>query len=226
MAWALVFAMIAWLLILPSRRGGKLIVPAILLLGILPDADIFLGSIGIVHRTITHSFFFWIVLFVPIFVIFRLKSVPYFVAVIQHFAFGDLIMGQVMIFWPFKKSYFGLNFGMPSTVDVALETVGLLLAFIIIVYSRDLKRLFSVDKNNTLMVLPLLALITAVLFFVSHSSIDSLITYVFSSKLLIILAVAHLILIAGLAASTIQGLRALTRKLNGAHPKSLPKMLL
>jgi membrane-bound metal-dependent hydrolase YbcI (DUF457 family) len=93
MAWAIVWAVIAWALIPGVKRAGKLVIPAILVLGILPDADLFLESIGVLHRTVTHSFFFWIILFVPFFLIYRLKTIPYFVAVVQHFAFGRLIDG-------------------------------------------------------------------------------------------------------------------------------------
>ena len=168
MVWAYVFAMIAWAFIPGVKRTGKLIVPLILLLGILPDGDLLLGSIGVMHRTFTHSFLFWIILFVPLFIIFRLKSIPYFVAVVQHFAFGDLIMGKVMIFWPFSYKLVGLGFGMPSVVDVTLETAGLVLAAGLIMYSGDLRRLLSVDKRNILMLLPLLALIVSALFFASH----------------------------------------------------------
>jgi len=210
--WAYVFAMIAWAFIPGVKRTGKLIVPLILLLGILPDADLLLGSIGIMHRTFTHSFFFWFIIFVPLFIIFRLKSIPYFVAVVQHFAFGDLVMGKVMIFWPFNSSLVGFGFGMPSLVDVTLETAGLVLAAAIIVYSGDLRRLLSVDKRNLLMLLPLLALITSALYFSLHSGVTSIFDYVLSSNLLIILAIGHLILVAFLAVSSFQGLRALKKR--------------
>jgi membrane-bound metal-dependent hydrolase YbcI (DUF457 family) len=170
------------------------------------------------HRAITHSFFFWFIIFVPLFIIFRLKSVPYLVAVVQHFAFGDLLMGGgVMIFWPFSSSFVGFNFAMPSVVDVALETAGLLLAAGIIVGYGDLRRLLSVDKINILMLLPLLALLTSALYFAFQWGVTSLIEYVWSSNLLAILALAHLILIGFLAVSSFQGLRAL--KIKGKPPK-------
>ena len=214
MTWAYVWAMIAWVLIPGVKRGRKLIVSAILILGILPDADLLLGSLGVVHRTFMHSFFFWIIIFLPLFIIFRLKSIPYFVAVVQHFAFGDLLMGRgVMIFWPFNSSLVGFNIGMPSLIDVAFEVAGLLLALGIIVYCGDLKRLFSIDKSNIFMLLPLLALLASALFFASHwSSVNLFASYLLSSNLLTALAIGHLILFTFLAVSTLQGLRALRTK--------------
>lgn len=208
MAWAYVFAMIAWAFIPGIKRSGKLIVPLILLLGILPDSDILLGGIGVMHRTFTHSFFFWLIIFVPLFIVFRLKSLPYFVAVVSHFAFGDLIIGKVMVFWPLSSKLVGLGFNMGSIVDVTLEIAGLAIAAGIIMYSGDLRRLLSVDKRNILMLLPLLALIVSALYFDFHlGGVTSLFDYVSSSNLLIILAIGHLILVAFLVASTFQGLR-------------------
>jgi len=119
-------------------------------------------------------------------------------------------MGKVMIFWPFDSKFFGFGFGMPSVVDVTLETAGLILAVGILIYVCDLRRLLSVDKRNVLMVLPSLALFISTLFFALHwSSINSLIAYILSNNLLIILALGHIILLALLAISSIQGLRAL-----------------
>ena len=215
MTWAYVWAMLAWALIPGVKRYGKLLVPAILILGILPDSDLLLGSFGIVHRTVTHSFFLWILLFIPVFVAFRLKAVPYFVAVIQHFAFGDFLMGKVMIFWPFSSKFFGLGFGMPSVIDVALETAGLILTIGILIYVGDLRRLFSVDKRNVLMVIPLLALLVSAVFFGLHwVSINSLIAYILSNNLLIVLALGHIVLFVLLMISAFQGIRALKPKTN------------
>jgi len=208
MAWAYVWAMIAWALIPIAKRGGKLFIPLILALGILPDVDLLLGDIGVVHRTVTHSFFLWAILFIPVFVIFRLKAIPYFVAVVQHFAFGDFLMGKVMIFWPFNSKFYGLSFGMPSLVDVTLETAGLLLAAGIIIFNGDLRRLLSLDKKNVFMLLPLLALLVSTLFFISHLSLSPFVEYILSSKLLIVMALANFVLFVFLAVSTLQGLRA------------------
>jgi hypothetical protein len=179
------------------------------MLGVLPDIDLFLGGFGVVHHSFTHSFFFWFIIFVPFFVVFRQKSIPYFVAVVQHFAFGDFLVGNVMIFWPFSLSYFGFNIGMPSVLDVALETAGLLLAAGIIIFNGDLRRLLSVDTRNILMFLPFLALLTSMLFFAVDWHIVPLVAYIWSRKLLTVIVLDHIFLAVFLAVSTAQGLRAL-----------------
>lgn len=211
MAWAYVWAVVVWALIPGDKRGGKLFVPAILMLGVLPDIDLLLRPFGVAHHTFIHSFFFWFIIFVPFLVVYRQKSIPYLVAVVQHFAFGDLLVGNVMIFWPFSSSYFGVNIAMPSIIDVALETAGLLLAAGIIILNGDLRRLLSVDKGNIAMFLPFLALVASMLFFAVDKPIIPLVTYIWSRKLFTILVLGHIILGTFLAVSTARAHRYLER---------------
>jgi len=212
MAWAYVWAVAVWALMSRSKRGGKLFVPAILMLGVLPDIDLFFGRLGVVHHTFTHSLFFWLVMFAPFLMVYQWKSVPYLVAVVQHFAFGDFLVGKVMIFWPFSLSYFGLNIAMPSVLDVALETTGLLLAAGIVVFNRDLRRLLSVDSRNVSMLLPFSALLASMLFFAVDWPIIPLVAYIWSRKLFTITVLDHIILALFLAVSAAQGLKALKQK--------------
>jgi hypothetical protein len=206
MAWAYVWAVI-FAGMLGGRRDRKLFVPAVLMLGVAPDIDIFLRSFGVVHHTITHSLFFWFVIFAPFFVVFRRNTIPYFAALVQHFAFGDFLVGNVMILWPLSTSLFGLSIAMPSVLDVALETAGLLLAAGIIFFNGDLRRLLSVDTRNIPMFLPFLALVTSMLFFAVDWPIIPLVAYIWSRKLLTIIVLEHMILVIFLACSTVQGLR-------------------
>jgi hypothetical protein len=209
MAWAYVWAAIVWAVISGGKRGGKLFVPAILMLGVVPDIDLFFGRFSVVHHTFMHSFIFWLVIFAPFLLVFRQESIPYLAAVVQHFAFGDLLVGRVMILWPFSSSYFGLNIAMPSVLDVALETAGLLLAAGVITFNGDLRLLFSVDMRNIPMFLPLLALLTSMLFLAVDWPIIPLVAYIWSRKLLTLIVLEHIILAIFLAVSTAQGLRRL-----------------
>jgi hypothetical protein len=209
MAWAVVFATVAWVLIPRTKRGGRLILPLIMILGILPDIDILLASFGVLHRTVTHSLLTYSILFIIFFVICNWKAVPYFVAVISHFVFGDLLIGQVALFWPLTQSFFGFSFTMSSLIDIGLESAGLLLAAGIIIYNGDLRRTLSVDKRNLLMALPLLAIVISGLYFATGwPSLNFFVADVLSSKLLIVLALGHLVLIGYLFVSTLQGLKA------------------
>lgn len=205
MVWAYV-----WANMFAGKRNGKLFIPAVLMLGIIPDADLFFQRFSVLHHhTLTHSFFFWLILFVPFFVVYRGKSVPYLVAVLQHFAFGDFLVGNVMILWPFTSLFFGFSIAMTSMLDVGLETAGLLLAAGISIFNGDLKRMLSIDIRNVLMFLPLIALLTSMLIFAVDWSIIPLIAYIWSRKLLTVLILGHLFLAIFLALSTLQGLRRL-----------------
>jgi len=192
-----------------GKRNQKLFMPAVLMLGIVPDVDLFLRGFGLLHHTITHSFFLWFIMFAPFFVVLRRKSVPYFVAVAQHFAFGDFLVGHVMIFWPFSPSYFGFNIPMLSLPDVFLETAGLLLATGISYFRDDLRNMLSIDIRNLLMFLPLLALLTSMLFFAVDWSIVPLVAYIWSRKLFTGIVLGHIVQAIFLALSTLQGLRGL-----------------
>ena len=204
MVWAYV-----WAAMFAGKRKGKLFMPLVLMLGIAPDIDLLLRGFSVIHHTFTHSFFFWLIVFAPFFAVFRPKSVPYFIAVAQHFAFGDFLVGNVMIFWPFSQSYFGFNIAMTSMLDVALETAGLLLAAGISYYKNDLRRILSIDIRNLLMFLPLLALLTSMLIFAVDWPLIPLVAYIWSRKLLTIIVLGHIILVIILALSTLQGLRRL-----------------
>jgi len=187
-------------------------VPAILMLGVLPDIDLFFWRLGVVHHSFTHSIFFWLIIFAPFLLVYRLKPMPYLAAVVQHFAFGDLLFGNVMIFWPFSLSYFGLNLAMPSVLDVAAETAGLLLAAGIVIFNGDIRRLLSVDARNFLMLFPLLGLLASLLVFaVDRPTTMPLVAYIWSRKLLTILVLDHVILALFLAVSTLLGLIAIVR---------------
>ncbi len=196
-----------------GKRRGKLFVPVVLMLAVLPDVDLFFGSFGVEHHTFTHSLFFWVVFFVPVLVVYRRRFIPYFVAVVQHFAFGDLFVGEVMLFWPFSFSYFGFNNAMMSGFNVGLETAGLLLAAAVLYFSGDLKRLLSVDVRNVLMFFPFLALVTSMLFFAVDVPIVPLVVHILSSKLFASIVFAHIVLVVFLAVSTAQGLRRLQLKI-------------
>jgi len=204
MSWAYV-----WAVVFAGKRWGKLFVPAVLMLGVLPDVDLFLWGFGVEHQTFTHSLFFWFVLFAPFLAVYRGKVIPYFVAVVQHFAFGDFLVGEVMLFWPFSSSYFGFSNAMMSVFDVALEIGGLLLAAGVMYFNGDLKRLLSVDIRNVLMFFPFLALVTSMLFFAVDVPIVPLVFHILSSNLFAAIVLAHIVLVVFLAVSTAQGLRRL-----------------
>lgn len=207
MSWAYVVA-VAF-----GGRGKKLFIPAVLLLGCLPDIDLLFEGFGVAHRTFLHSIIFWIALFIPAFVNIRWRAVPYLAAVLQHVTFGDFFIGGVMLFWPLDNSFYGVVNTNQTSFHVGLEIVGFLAALSLMYYNGDLERLASKNKENVLMIAPLLAVVTSLLFFAVHWELLPLITYIRSSTPLTTLVVTHLILTILLAISTLQGFRKLQEKL-------------
>lgn len=73
---------------------------------IIPDLDfVFAGYIQ--HHTITHSITFWSAVYLPLFVIWRSKMLPYFVATLSHLL-GDLILGNPPILYGIVDTRYGL----------------------------------------------------------------------------------------------------------------------
>ena len=132
-------------------------------------------------------------------------------AVVQHFAFGDFFVGEVMLFWLFSSSYFGFNASLLSVFDVGLEITGLLLAAGVMYFNGDLKRLLSVDLHNVFVVFPFLALVSSMLFFAVDVPIVPLVFHILKSGLLLTIVFGHILLVVFLALSTVQGLRRLEK---------------
>ena len=95
--------------------------PLILVLSIIPDADILLG-VEELHRGPTHSIITALIVFIPVFAIYRRKAVPYFLAFISHALIADFFIGgRIMLFWPLSSN---LHFhGLPSMLVDRVPTL-------------------------------------------------------------------------------------------------------
>lgn len=210
MSWAIIFASV-----FNIKPKNKLFFPVVLILGILPDFDLFLGRYGVMHHTFFHSIFFWLIFFLPAIISLGWKLVvPYFAALLQHFVFGDFLVGDVMLFWPFNFSFFGFNSNMLSSIDAILEITGLVLAIVVLYYRNDLKRLLSVNLSNVLMVFPLLALFSSMIYFTVDWPVIPLVNYVGRSPILTAIVIGHLILVGLLSISAFQGLRKINSSIS------------
>jgi hypothetical protein len=152
-----------------SKASGKLLkvnfnIPLILVLSIIPDIDIlfdFLFNSGI-HRGPTHSIIVAILIFIPFFVLYRKKAVPYFVALASHSLIADFIIGgNLQLLWPLSTNEFGLyELGFPyiniySPINIALEFTLFIIAFVVMLKTRDLLHFFRNTKLNLVLVIPI-----------------------------------------------------------------------
>ena len=154
---------------LVGKASAKLLkvninMPLILVLSVLPDIDIILNFLFNVeiHRGPTHSIISAILVFIPFFILYRQKVVPYFIALISHSLIADFIVGgQLQLLWPLSTREFGLDqFGFPyiaidSPVNVAFEFSLFVIAVFVMWKTRDLFQLFRNHKLNLILAIPI-----------------------------------------------------------------------
>jgi membrane-bound metal-dependent hydrolase YbcI (DUF457 family) len=134
-----------------------------LVLSVLPDIDLiinFLFNVEI-HRGPTHSIIMAILVFIPFFVLYRQKAVPYFVALASHSLIGDfLIGGQIQLLWPLSTNEYGLyELGFPyiniyNPINIALEFTLFAIALVVMLKTRDLFRFFRNSQLNSILLIP------------------------------------------------------------------------
>ena len=134
-------------------------IPIILTLSIIPDIDILfeflLGSS--IHRSPTHSIITAILVFIPFFLLYRQKAIPYFAALASHSLIGDfLIGGRIQLLWPLSTNEYGLRgINIYDPVNVALEFTLFAIAIIIMFKTRDVLRFFRNSKLNLILTIPI-----------------------------------------------------------------------
>jgi len=139
-------------------------IPLILVLSIIPDIDILFDFLfnSDIHRGPTHSIIVAILVFIPFFVLYRQKAVPYFAALASHSLIADfLIGGQLQLLWPLSTSEFGAHelgfpyIGIYSSINVALEFTLFAVALVVMLKTRDLFQFFRSNKLNLILIIPI-----------------------------------------------------------------------
>ena len=201
----------------------------VLLLAALPDVDLLLGIVGVQHRTWTHSILIWSLVFAPFLIIFRKRSIPYFLAPIQHLLFGDVIVGAWnKPLWPLSSFNVALGYGLLSYENIVLEGAGLAI-FLVLMFATKSGRMdfFKNSRHRTLIILAIVPLAAFVLFVYSYGWIGNLLVendvlspsqlldntpLVVEHKLFPYAITMHLVLICALSVPLIWGFRTRTRE--------------
>ena len=126
--------------------------PMIFFLSLIPDVDLLIP--GLVHRGITHSIIVLTLVFIPIFLLYRKTSIPYFVAIVQHSLVGDFLMGKAQIFWPLTSIFYGCGIHVLSSTNISIEWASFLLAMIVLTKTNDSRLLFKSQKSYLLLIIP------------------------------------------------------------------------
>lgn len=202
---------------LASALNVKINPYLVMLLGMIPDVDILLQEY-IRHRSVTHSILFWGIAFIPFFVIYRKRSIPYFTAVIQHIMLGDVIVASTNVLWPLKYEI-GMGYNLLSPFNLAMESIGMGIAVLLIL--RYDKAMIARSKSNILGLVVILPLIGSMLYlftangllFLDHilgiGNINPKSMIKGSSEVVTVVVILHASLAILLSASILQGMRAL-----------------
>jgi hypothetical protein len=136
--------------------------PLIFALSVLPDIDRFIP--GLAHHGPTHSLLAIALFFIPVFIIYQARSVPYFVALVQHVIADLPSLGGIMILWPLTTDSFTAvsEFGRTIFVyysnymifETSLEWVGFLLSVILLLKQGDIARLLKPRLSNLVLLFP------------------------------------------------------------------------
>jgi membrane-bound metal-dependent hydrolase YbcI (DUF457 family) len=199
-------------------------IPLLMVLSILPDIDIlfdFLSGAEI-HRGPTHSILVAALAFIPIFIYYRKKAIPYFLALISHPLLADFIIGgHLQLFWPISSQEFGLHeLGGPyinifSSINIALEMGLFVIAMIALYKSGDWRVFISSNKTNLILIIPIATVL-----------LPSTVGYPFSSSLIFsapLLALAHVVYLVLFLFAVITTTLALYRKLiQRSHDSNRP----
>ncbi len=131
----------------------RLNIPLALTLSVIPDVDILIPFLE--HRGPTHSIITAIIIFIPLFTVWRSKVLPYFVALVQHSLIGDFIAGgRIQLLWPFTHQVYGIEVTIKSSTNMALEWILFLTSAIILWKSRDIQTFLQPHNSNLLLFIP------------------------------------------------------------------------
>lgn len=128
-------------------------IPLLFVASVIPDIDLLLP--GLQHRGPIHSLILFSLLFLPAFIIYGKKSIPYFIAVIQHALIGDYMTGGgTQLLWPLSLNWYGTQICVTSLTNVVTEWIFFLTSLAIMFKTKDLWVLFQRHTSNLLLSIP------------------------------------------------------------------------
>ena len=135
-------------------------VPLLFVLSILPDVDILSEHVSwlhalLPHRGPLHSVLVMLIVFIPIFAVYRKRALPYFVALVSHPLIGDYLTGgNLQLLWPLTSQTFGTAASIASAQNVALEAMLFISTIALLLVTRDLSSLIRPRLSNLILAVP------------------------------------------------------------------------
>ena len=152
-----------------GKSSGKLLnltinIPLVLVLSIIPDIDLIFEVIFSIqlHRGPSHSLVFAFLLFIPFFIFFKKKAVPYFLSLASHSALADFVVGgQLQLLWPISTKELGASqfifslIRITDPINIAFELILFIVAILVMLKTRDILKFFRYDLSNLLLIIPI-----------------------------------------------------------------------
>jgi membrane-bound metal-dependent hydrolase YbcI (DUF457 family) len=126
--------------------------PLIFIISVFPDIDILIP--GLYHRGPLHSILAYFLLFLPVFLLYRKKAAPYFVALLQHSIIGDYLTGGTQLLWPISNEMYGLNIDVTSLTNIIVEWFFFLISIAVMFKTKDVLSLFKHQTSNLILTIP------------------------------------------------------------------------
>ena len=123
---------------------------------VIPDADLLLPNI-LAHRGPTHSLFFSLLIFLPIFAVYHKKANPYFIALLSHSFIGDIYsnMEGIQLFWPLSSDWFALaKISNTSLLSIGFELALFAVSTVIMVVNKEFQKSFFNSTSRMYWVVP------------------------------------------------------------------------
>jgi hypothetical protein len=156
--------------------GLNVNIPLLFFVSVLPDTDLLIP--GLPHRGPMHSVVLFSLLFLPVFVLFKRRAVPYFFALIQHMLIGDYLTGSTQLIWPITTNWYGLGIEIASLTNILFEWALFLTSTIILFKTRDVWLLLHRHSSNMILAIPVLTvLLPASISFPTYVNVDLLIPH-------------------------------------------------
>jgi len=148
-------------------------IPLLFLMSVLPDIDLLIP--GLHHRGPMHSAILFSLLFLPIFILYKKRAIPYFVALTQHILIGDFLTGWTQLIWPITTNWYGLGLEIASLTNILIEWALFLTSTAILFRTRDVWLLLQQHQSNMILAIPVLTvLLPASISFPTYVSLELL----------------------------------------------------
>jgi len=134
-------------------------IPLLFLASVLPDVDLLIPFLQ--HRGPLHSVILFCLLFLPAFILFKKRAIPYFVALIQHILIGDYLTGGTQLLWPITTNLYpsGLSIEITSLTSILIEWTLFLTSTATLFKTKDAWLLLRQHPSNMILAVPVLTVL-------------------------------------------------------------------